>query len=84
MTWEHPPVKQEDCTTVDGGKSMWILVDSGASCHVCPRDWMPQADTCAQAGLDLKTVSGERMQHYGSRTVQMKFDGRRRTRSGNL
>ncbi len=74
VTWETP-AKQEYCTTGKGGTSMWIMVDSGAACHVCPRDWMPQADTCAQAGLDLKTVSGERMQHYGSRTVQMKFDG---------
>ncbi len=76
-TWEHMPSKMECVTTADGSEGTWILVDGGAACHVCPRDWMPKADTCAQAGLDLKTVSGERMQHYGRRTVRMKFDGAR-------
>ena len=61
VTWEHMPIKQEGFTTADGSESTWILVDSGAACHVCPRDWMPKADTCMQTGLDLKTVSGERM-----------------------
>ena len=75
LTWGHAPVMQEDFTTVNGSKGMWILMDSGASCHVCPRDWMPQAEMCVQAGRDLKTVSGESMQHYGRRTVRMKFDG---------
>jgi hypothetical protein len=72
---DHTPLQQEDCITANGSKGTWILVDSGAAGHVCPRDWMPQADTCMQTGLDLKTVSGESMKHYGRRTVRMKFDG---------
>ncbi len=72
---DRMPLEQEGCTTADGSKGTWILVDSGAACHVCPRDWMSQADTCVQAGRDLKTVSGDSMQHYGRRTVRMKFDG---------
>ncbi len=65
VTWENAPLLREDCITTNGSKGVWILVDSGAACHVCPRDWMPKADTCLQAGRDLMTVSGESMQHYG-------------------
>ena len=75
LTWEHTPPDEENYIAANGDKGTWILVDSGAACHVCPRDWMSQADTCVQAGRDLKTVSGESLQHYGRRTVRMKFDG---------
>ena len=36
---------------------------------------MPTADTCSATGLILRTASGARMQHYGRRTVRMKFEG---------
>jgi hypothetical protein len=72
---DHTSPDEENFITANGNLSTWILVDSGAAGHVCPRDWMPQADTCRPAGLSLKTVSGESMKHYGSRTVRIKFDG---------
>ncbi len=84
VTWENALLLREDCITANGSKGAWILVDSGATCHVCPRDWMPKADACLQAGRDLKTVTGESMQHYGRRTVRMKFDGSDDTEAANF
>ena len=60
--------------TVDDTGAL-ILVDSGAACHVCPKNWMLTADTTTETGLVLKTASGARMRHYGKRTVKMRFAG---------
>ncbi len=75
VTGESASLPREDGIKANGSRGAWILVDSGAACHVCPRGWMSQADTCLQAGRDLRTATGERMQHYGRRTVNMKFGG---------
>ena len=50
-----------------------ILIDSGAACHVCPRDWATSSSDADDTGLKFRTASGATMKHFGRRCVGLQM-----------
>ena len=54
----------------------WLLVDSGAVIHVCPRDFAPHCSTMpASRSLRIEAAGGQELGHFGSRGVQGRCGG---------
>eukprot|EP00973_Karenia_brevis_P063081 8770652-Karenia_brevis.AAC.1 len=59
-----------------GGESTEIIVDSGAEEGVCPWEWGHQFGTkVSRAEMQLKNASGHVIPHWGSRDVEVLFQG---------
>ena len=50
-----------------------ILIDSGAACHVCPRDWATSSSDADDTALKFRTASGATMKHFGRRCVGLQM-----------
>ena len=63
------------CAVQRGGsqEEVWLLVDSGAGIHACPPSHAPWAPTVKSKPVTARTASGEKVRHYGQKTVAYRF-----------
>ena len=71
------PDFQLEVNSLSTGEETLLMIDSGAACHVCPKDWMAPAGHLKETGMVSRTASGARMKHFGRRTVRMMISGAR-------
>ena len=53
-----------------------VMLDSGAAMNACPYDFVGQNGIKASAEVVLQTAGGQRIKHYGQRTVTVKATDR--------
>ena len=57
-----------------GDGEVWLLVDSGAGIHACPRSHAPWVPTSASGSVAARTASGAAVKHLGQKTVAYRFE----------
>ena len=58
----------------EGSGEVWLLVDSGAGIHACPRSHAPWVPTVASDSVPARTASGAPVKHLGQKTVAYRFE----------
>ena len=58
----------------EGSGEVWLLVDSGAGIHACPRSHAPWVPTVASDSVPARTASGAPVRHLGQKTVAYRFE----------
>ena len=66
------------CPLPAGNETEWLLVDSGAGLHACPKSFGNYAPLEQTAKEIARTATGEPVDHYGVRHFAFQFpDGRK-------
>ena len=56
-------------------KEGFLLIDSGAACHVCPKSWIPEGSQERSYDRVLRTANGTALKYYGNVSMQLALPG---------